>query len=328
MITRAIKEAQMTPPESTVWECHGTGTALGDPIEVGAVRKVQIRMRRLEPLMITSAKTNIGHMEGGAAMGGIVKCVIQCKFAKCMSTLHMRTLNPHLEHAAFDAIFQTESACYAYTQGHSQVSSFGFGGSNGHGVFWGENVNIVPNAQKTWEKKLAARPPPEVRVIGKSYDEWEADFPDPRRCKKGDTFSMTMGPDDPADRPVKWEPVEQSGDDAEDDEDTMYTISGNFNEWDDDRMLAGGSVPGVHTTTLDVPDDGVLEFYFHRMGDRKQVLCPDIPDCSRRAEPIIGPQNELRNKWVVRASPGTEVAVELFVVGDRKAVTWIVGAAA
>lgn len=40
----------MDPPESTVWECHGTGTSLGDPIEVGAVRKVQIKMKRAELL--------------------------------------------------------------------------------------------------------------------------------------------------------------------------------------------------------------------------------------------------------------------------------------
>merc|ERR1719282_2122477 len=149
MISRAIKEAQMTPPESTVWECHGTGTSLGDPIEVGAVRKVQIRMQRLEPLMLTSNKTNIGHLEGGAAMGAICKCVIQCKYCKCCPTLHLRTLNPHLEHAAFDAIFQTEGACYTYLQGHSQVSSFGFGGSNGHGVFWGETETGL-DINKVW----------------------------------------------------------------------------------------------------------------------------------------------------------------------------------
>merc|ERR1719401_2070248 len=67
MITRAIREARMTPPESTVWECHGTGTSLGDPIEVGAVRKVQIKMPRSEPLMIASSKSNLGHFEDSAA---------------------------------------------------------------------------------------------------------------------------------------------------------------------------------------------------------------------------------------------------------------------
>ena len=53
----AVREAMMTPPESTVWECHGTGTSLGDPIEVGAVRKVQIKMPRQEPLMVATSKS-------------------------------------------------------------------------------------------------------------------------------------------------------------------------------------------------------------------------------------------------------------------------------
>merc|ERR1719384_1933931 len=96
MISRSIKEAQMTPPESTVWECHGTGTSLGDPIEVGAVRKIQIKMNRQEPLMIVSNKTNIGHLEGGAAMAVMVKCILQSKMARCLPTLHLRTLNAHL----------------------------------------------------------------------------------------------------------------------------------------------------------------------------------------------------------------------------------------
>merc|ERR1719183_403254 len=64
----AIREALMSPPESTVWECHGTGTSLGDPIEVGAVRKVQIKNARSEPLMVASSKSNLGHLEGSAAM--------------------------------------------------------------------------------------------------------------------------------------------------------------------------------------------------------------------------------------------------------------------
>merc|ERR1719215_1716359 len=73
MITRAVKEARMTPAESTVWECHGTGTSLGDPIEIGAVRKTQIKIQRPEPLMLSSNKANIGHLEGGAGMAAMVK---------------------------------------------------------------------------------------------------------------------------------------------------------------------------------------------------------------------------------------------------------------
>mmetsp|Transcript_120112 Transcript_120112/g.299623 ORF Transcript_120112/g.299623 Transcript_120112/m.299623 type:complete len:960 (+) Transcript_120112:115-2994(+) len=324
MVTRAIKEAQMTPPESTVWECHGTGTSLGDPIEVGAVRKVQIRMPRMEPLMITSNKTNIGHLEGGAAMAAMVKCVLQCKHAKCCSTLHLRTLNPHLEHAAFDAIFQTETACYAYVQGHSQVSSFGFGGTNAHGIFWGQNLDITPDSEKLFHKKLAERPPPEVRVMGNNPDDWEADFPDWRNVDRNAKWQVTMGPDDVG-QPLRYEQVlDVNVGAAEEDEEATYSVTGNFNSWSEDRMAAG-DVPGLHITYVEVPDSGKLEFRFLKDGDPEQVLCPDEPDCARRTAPMLGPAKDLSNSWVVHAPPRQDVRIELLITGGRRSVMWLVG---
>jgi len=323
MVTRTVKEARMTPPESTVWECHGTGTSLGDPIEVGAVRKVQVRMRRSEPLMLASIKSNIGHMEGGAAMGGMVKCILMCKHTMCCPTLHLRTLNPHLEHAAFDAVYETELACFAYTQGHSQVSSFGFGGSNGHGIFWGQSTLPEPNLERIFRKKLASRAPPEVRVLGSSPDEWDADFPDSRKLDRdGTAFSIRMSPDDDGDTKVKWELVEGAAPDPLDDV-AYYAISGNFNDWADDRMVAG-SVPGAHVTTIEVPDSGSLEFRFLVDGDPDKVLGPATPGCTRKTEAIIGPRKGITNAWAVRASPQSEVTVQLFVQNGARSTMWVV----
>mmetsp|Transcript_58864 Transcript_58864/g.182397 ORF Transcript_58864/g.182397 Transcript_58864/m.182397 type:complete len:956 (-) Transcript_58864:110-2977(-) len=323
MITRCIKEAKMTPPESTVWECHGTGTSLGDPIEVGAVRKLQVRMKRLEPLMLTSAKTNIGHLEGSAAMGGICKCVLQCKYSKCCSTLHLRTLNPHLEHAAFEAIFQTEAACYTYFQGHSQVSSFGFGGANGHAILWGRNLDAQPDVDKLFMKKMEMKPPPRVNVLGKDPNDWEADFPDTRNARPGAKWTLSMSPDDEPEKAVEWKFVEDGPDlDAEDD-DVFYAITGNFNDWSDDR-LAAGEVEGVHTTALDMPESGILEFRILKDGDPEQVICPATPLCSRRLEQIIGPGKGLENKWCITAEPNKEVQVEFFVKRGVMSIMWMV----
>nr|AQS99287.1 type I polyketide synthase [Gambierdiscus excentricus] len=316
MIARAVKEAQMTPPESTVWECHGTGTSLGDPIEVGAVRKIQVRVPRSEPLMLTSNKTNIGHLEGGAAMGGLVKCVLQCKYGRCLPTLHLRTLNPHLEHEAFDAIFETEGASYHYNQGHSQVSSFGFGGSNGHGILWGGKNEILNDHHKLLMAKIKRMAPEEVRVTGRDFDEWEADFPDPR-CKNGDEFVMEIRQDDPKNKAAKWEKVIK---DEEDDGD-FYSIVGNFNEWTDDRM-ATGDVDGVFTVTVEVPSSGSLEFRFLQDGDSEKVICPHVPVSSRKTDKIIGPSKET-NKWQIRAKPGSDMRIELFVKGGKKSVIWL-----
>jgi len=321
MITRAIKCAHMTPPESTVWECHGTGTSLGDPIEVGAVRKVQIKMKRAEPLMLTSNKTNIGHLEGGAAMGGMVKCIVQCKFTKCCPTLHLRTLNPHLEHAAFDAIFQTEASCYTYAQGHSQVSSFGFGGSNGHAIIWGGKNDVLNDHQHLIMTRIKKMGHAEVRVVGKNPDEWEADFPDPVSCKKGAKFKIELNAEDAKGTPARWEMVDCEQD--EDDPDDYYSITGNFNDWSDDRM-APGDVDGLHTITVEVPESGSLEFRFLKEGDSEKVLCPSMPICSRKTDPIMGPGKDLSNKWVIHAKPEKEVKIELFVKRGTKSLMWLV----
>jgi len=320
MINRAIKEARMTPPESTVWECHGTGTSLGDPIEVGAVRKTQVRMQRLEPLMVTSVKTNMGHLEGGAAMGGMVKCVLQCKYTKCCPTVHLRTLNAHLEHTAFDAIFETEAANYHYTQGHSQVSSFGFGGTNAHGIFWGRNMAYSPDAEQAFMKRLKMMKPPEVRPSGSSPYEWDSDFPDFKNIKPGTAFTICMNPEDPVDAPIRYEPVEEE---PEDDEDCFFAITGNFNDWSEERMTEG-NVPGLATFGLEVPDDGVVEFYFLKNGEEDQVLCPSVDECSKRVTPILGPGNQAKNKWRVKAEAGLEMMIELFVKDGKKTVTWII----
>mmetsp|Transcript_89364 Transcript_89364/g.277998 ORF Transcript_89364/g.277998 Transcript_89364/m.277998 type:complete len:956 (+) Transcript_89364:60-2927(+) len=319
MISRAIKMAHMTPPESTVWECHGTGTSLGDPIEVGAVRKVQIRMARKEPLMLSSNKTNIGHLEGGAAMGGQVKCIIQCKNARCCPTLHLRTLNPHLEHTQFDALFETEAACYHYAQGHSQVSSFGFGGTNGHAIFWGQNFSNQPDVYTLWTRRVEARRVPEVRVVGKDPDDWEADFPDVRLLKQGDKYKIELSPDDPEEQALKWE-LQEGADDAEG-EDTFFAITGNFNEWTDERMAAG-DVDGVHVAFVDVPEDGELRFRFLRDGKEDEVLGPASPDCTQKTEAIVGPQKGLTNSWLVHAEAGQEVRVELFCRAGTRSLVW------
>lgn len=319
IISRAIKEAKMTPPESTVWECHGTGTSLGDPIEVGSVRKIQIRMPRSEPLMITSNKTNIGHLEGGAAMAAMVKCVIQCKTAKCCPTVHLRTLNPHLEHAAFDAIFQTEGACYTYVQGHSQVSSFGFGGTNGHGIFWGQNLDQIPDAEKLFHKKLKERPPPEVRVMGSNPDDWEADFPNWREVDRSSRFTVSMSPNDMSE-PLRYETLDAEL--AEDDDDATFFITGNFNNWGEERMLPGPA-PGVHIINVRCPSGGSFTFRFLRDGSPDKVVAPEIPNCSSRTAAVLGPAAGLTNSWLIEGRPGQEFRIELLVAQGRRAVMWL-----
>merc|ERR1719382_1053285 len=65
VLRASMREGGLHHSMITITECHGTGTPLGDPIEVGAARSV-FNLHRQVPLLVTSAKTNLGHAEGCA----------------------------------------------------------------------------------------------------------------------------------------------------------------------------------------------------------------------------------------------------------------------
>merc|ERR1712125_120173 len=75
VIRASMREAGLDASMVTIAECHGTGTALGDPIEIGSLRGTMAKGRGAEALLCTSAKSNIGHLEAGAGMAGVIKCV-------------------------------------------------------------------------------------------------------------------------------------------------------------------------------------------------------------------------------------------------------------
>jgi len=127
VIQRTYGEAKISPPESVGWNCHGTGTALGDPIEVGAVRRIHIKEERSSPLLIETNKTHTGHLEGGAAMTSLIGCALQLKFCTSIPINHFYILNPNLEQSQFDAIINELPHSFGRTSANCHVSSFGFG---------------------------------------------------------------------------------------------------------------------------------------------------------------------------------------------------------
>jgi len=108
----------------------------------------------------------------------------------------------------------------------------------------------------------------------------------------------------------------------EDDEDVFYTITGNFNSWEEDR-LAPGSVPGHHTITVVVPASGTLEFRFMKDGDADKVVAPETPSCPKKSVPILGPAKGLTNNWLVRAPADTEMLIELMRMKGSYSIVWL-----
>ncbi|CAJ1422977.1 unnamed protein product [Effrenium voratum] len=132
-IRHSLREAGIKPLDIQIQELHGTGTALGDPIEVGALRATMMKHEgktRHHPLVKTSSKSNLGHTEMSAGINGLMKCVLMGIYAASAPNLHLRLLNPHIDDAAYPVHFNPEFVDQGKETGFFGVSSFGFGGSN------------------------------------------------------------------------------------------------------------------------------------------------------------------------------------------------------
>jgi len=127
-IRGSMKEAGLRASEVTCAELHGTGTALGDPIEVGSLKGVM--QDRVVPLMQSSAKTHLGHLEAGAGCAGVIKCMLMCAACAGSPNCHLLSLNPHLDITGYPTVIATELSDFGANSGYSGVSSFGFGGAN------------------------------------------------------------------------------------------------------------------------------------------------------------------------------------------------------
>jgi acyl transferase domain-containing protein len=129
-------------------EVHGTGTALGDPIEVEALAAV-LGMGRspIQPLVIGSVKTNIGHLEAAAGIAGLIKVVLAMQHRELPPHLHLHQLNPALDWSQLGVMVPTERTPWVSPEGQSLiagVSSFGMSGTNAHIVV--ESAPIAPAA--------------------------------------------------------------------------------------------------------------------------------------------------------------------------------------
>ena len=109
-IQAALRDAELRPEDISFVECHGTGTALGDPIEVGALAGVFGAEREASnPLVLGAIKTNIGHLEACAGMTGLIKVVMALQNRAVPANLHFQKLNPLLDNISdFAVVFPQE----------------------------------------------------------------------------------------------------------------------------------------------------------------------------------------------------------------------------
>ncbi|TWT32734.1 type I polyketide synthase [Blastopirellula retiformator] len=135
VLRAALADAKLEPHDVEYIEAHGTGTSLGDPIEVRSVKSVLAVDRPADkPLRIASVKTNIGHLESAAGVAGLVKCILSLKHQQIPPHLNFSELNPYIDLSDAPIEIPLKPTDWKSQPGEriAGVSAFGFGGTNCH----------------------------------------------------------------------------------------------------------------------------------------------------------------------------------------------------
>jgi acyl transferase domain-containing protein len=163
VIADALAAAGVEPDTVSYIEAHGTGTALGDPIEVAALTEVFApRTTRRGFCALGSVKTNVGHLDTAAGVTGLIKTVLALEHGEIPPSLHYEKPNPQIDFAA--GPFFVNTALTPWPRGErprrAGVSSFGIGGTNAHVVLEEAPEPEPPGASRPWQLLvLSARTP-------------------------------------------------------------------------------------------------------------------------------------------------------------------------
>ncbi|MGG3326516.1 type I polyketide synthase, partial [Bacillus velezensis] len=161
VLKSAYQKAGIPPSTITYIEAHGTGTALGDPIEINALKKAfQTDGAPGGYCGIGSVKTNIGHLELAAGIAGVIKVLMQLKHRTLAKSLHCENINPHIKLKDSPFYIVTETKEWEALRDENGrvlprragVSSFGFGGVNAHIVIEEYMGRSETEQQETSEK--------------------------------------------------------------------------------------------------------------------------------------------------------------------------------
>jgi acyl transferase domain-containing protein/NADPH:quinone reductase-like Zn-dependent oxidoreductase/SAM-dependent methyltransferase/acyl carrier protein len=183
LVKDACKDAGISPSEIGYIEAHGTGTAVGDPIEATALSDALCEDRAENaPLAMGSVKTNLGHMETAAGVAGLVKALLVLKHGKIPPSLHFKTPNPHIDFKALKLRIPVEMEDFpeSYEVRMAGVNSFGFGGANSH-VILAEapnkpHVKLPASAfDRPWPLVLSARSEEALKATAYRLSTWLED---------------------------------------------------------------------------------------------------------------------------------------------------------
>lgn len=182
LIAEVCERYQVDPATVSYVECHGTGTAIGDPTEsgaIGAVYGAARRARELSPVIVGSIKSNIGHLEAAAGVAGVIKATLTLLHRQTTPLANLQQRNAAIDLSALHVQLSDEELPLGTADESLRVAinSFGYGGSNAHVILQstpatakaglGKSSN-APSLQNGKYKRRSAAFPMLLPISGRS----------------------------------------------------------------------------------------------------------------------------------------------------------------
>jgi acyl transferase domain-containing protein/enoyl-CoA hydratase/carnithine racemase/SAM-dependent methyltransferase len=180
-LIRGIQERFGIGPRSIgLIECHGTGTALGDPIEIEGLAGAFAGHAAEHSCAIGSVKSNVGHLLASAGVAGAIKAVLALEHAELPPTIHVEHQNPHLAIAGTPFFINTEAKDWPETpevKRRAAVSAFGFSGTNAHLVLEEAPARETATSSGPWMLPISARTADRICAYAVDLKRFVADHP-------------------------------------------------------------------------------------------------------------------------------------------------------
>lgn len=190
LMREVLVRSNLLPKDVDFIEAHGTGTAIGDPVETLSIGTVY-GQQRTKPLPIGSIKANMGHLEPASGMAGLIKTLLAFKHHALPPALHLQTPNPQIDFQALNLKLVRKYQPLARKNGKplvAGINSFGFGGVNAHILLKEFVPSVRREVDQVSEKKmpplfLSARTDTALRAMAQRYadllqDKTEQEFYD------------------------------------------------------------------------------------------------------------------------------------------------------
>lgn len=182
VISEAQAVAGVSPDTVTFVECHGTGTTLGDPIEIAALTQAfRLHTQAKQFCAVSSVKTNIGHLDVVAGVASVIKTVLSLKHKTLVPNLHYKTANHEIdfENSPFYVSKTTSRWASNGSLRRAGVSSFGIGGTNAHVVVEEAPLQQPSGPSRPWQiLTLSAKTAPALKSLSSNLAAFLVEHPE------------------------------------------------------------------------------------------------------------------------------------------------------